>query len=96
MKAAPKTLQSVANIECMKTTGQVRRVGSEMLLALVRKEISATDVEAGAKMIAAISMNMQTEVKLAMAAMTIRDSGANLAKIEHFGATLIGDTSEAS
>lgn len=67
-----------------------------MLLALLRKEISAADVEAGAKMIAAVSMNMHTEVKLAMAAITLREKGADIAKVAHIGQTLIGDQTDNS
>lgn len=91
MKPSNNTLDAVRDIERVETTGQVRRIGSQMLLALLRKEISAADVEAGAKMIAAVSMNMHTEVKLAMAAITLREKGAELAKVAHLGQTLIGN-----
>jgi hypothetical protein len=93
MKPTDTTLQAVSDIERVETTGQVRRIGSQMLLALLRKEISATDVEAGAKMIAAVSMSMHTEVKLAIAAMNLREKGADIAKVAHIGQTLIGGPS---
>lgn len=93
MKASEATLNAISDINRVETTGQVRRIGSQMLLALARKEVSATDVEAAAKMIAAVSANMHTEVKLAMAAITLREKGANLAQISHLGQTLIGDAS---
>lgn len=96
MKPTMSTLDAVRDIERVETTGQVRRIGSQMLLALLRKEISATDVEAGAKMIAAVSMNMHTEVKLAIAAMTLRDKGAEIAKVAHLGQTLIGNSQAGS
>jgi len=92
MKASSNTLESLSDIDRVETTGQVRRIGAQMLLALARKEISATDVEAAAKMMAAQSMHMQTEVKLAIAAITLREKGANLADVARMGQQLIGGT----
>lgn len=92
MKASNNTLESLSDIDRVETTGQVRRIGAQMLLALARKEISATDVEAAAKMMAAQAMHMQTEVKLATAAITLREKGANLADVARMGQQLIGGT----
>lgn len=89
-------VEAVADIRKVETTGQVRRIGSEMLLALARKQIPAADVEAGAKMMAAVSLSMHTEVKLALAAITIREKGAELAKVAHMGAALIGGPAPAN
>lgn len=91
MNPSAITLDGISDIHRVETTGQVRRIGSQMLLALARKEISATDVEAAAKMIAAVSANMHTEVRLAMAAITLREKGASLAEVAHLGQTMIGD-----
>ena len=95
MKASVNTISALSDIDRVTTTGQVRRIGSQMLLALSRKEISATDVEAGAKMVAAISLNMQTEIKLALAAITLREKGAQIGKVAHLGKTIIGDEGQA-
>lgn len=92
MNPSANTLDSLSDIGRVETTGQVRRIGAQMLLALARKEISATDIEAAAKMIAAQAMHMQTEVKLAVAAITLREKGANLAKPAQMGQQLIGGT----
>lgn len=92
MKASKETISSLSDIDRVETTGHLRRIGSQMLLALARKEISATDVEAAAKMIASVSLNMQVEVRAALAAQLLREKGAQLAKIEHLGQTMIGSS----
>lgn len=85
-------LQNLSGITAMKTTGDARRVGCEMLLALARKEISATDVEAGAKMLASVSAMLHTEVKAHMVAAQLRKEGADIGKLAHIGQMLIGDS----
>ena len=92
MNPSANTLASLSDIDRVETTGQVRRIGAQMLLALARKEISATDVEAAAKMMAAQALHMQTEVKLAVAAIALREKGADLAKTALMGQQLIGGT----
>lgn len=96
MKRTQQTLDAVKHIHRVETTGHVRLIGSEMLLGLYRGEIPANDVEAGARMIAAISLNMHTEIKLAIAADNLRQRGADLAKVAHMGSTLIGQARPAA
>jgi hypothetical protein len=90
MKASRSLIDALSDIERMETTGDVRRVGAEMLLALARKEISATDVDAAAKMVAAQAAHMAAEVKTAINAQTIREKGGDIGRIQHLGRTLIG------
>lgn len=90
MKASKNLVEALSDIDRMETTGDVRRVGAEMLLALARKEISATDVDAAAKMVAAQAAHMMAEVKTAIQAQVIREKGGELAKVSHLGRTLIG------
>ena len=90
MKASKSLVEALSDIDRMETTGDVRRVGAEMLLALARKEISATDVDAAAKMVAAQAAHMMAEVKTAVNAQTIRDKGGDLGRVSHLGRTLIG------
>jgi len=96
MKPSAITIEALADIGTVKTTGDVRRVGSQMLLALARKEVPASDVEAASKMIEAISNSINAEVRLAVAAIALRDKGAQLAKVEHLGKTVIGDDPAAA
>jgi thioredoxin-like negative regulator of GroEL len=91
MKASVNTLESLADIARVETAGDVRRIGAQMLLALARKEISATDLEAAAKMIDAQANHLNAEVKIAKTAIELRERGADLGKIVHLGKTLIGD-----
>lgn len=93
MKVSQSLESALSDINRMETTGDVRRVGAEMLLALARKEISATDVDAAAKMVAAQAAHMMAEVKTASNAMMIREKGGDLGRISHLGRTLIGTPS---
>lgn len=94
MNPSKNTLESLADIERVEMTGQVRRIGAQMLLALARKEISATDVEAAAKMMAAQALHMQTEVKLAVATIQLREKGVSLGKIAPMGTQLIAGSAD--
>ena len=90
MKPSQNTLESLSDIDRVETTGHVRRIGAQMLLALARKEISAVDVEAASKMIAAQALHMQTEIRLAMAASTLREKGADIGRVAQIGQQHIG------
>lgn len=90
MKASQNTLESLADIQAVKTTGDIRRIGAQMLLALARKEISAGDLAAAAKMIDAQANHLNAEVKTARTAMEMRVSGASLVKIAQLGRLEIG------
>jgi hypothetical protein len=90
MKPSQNTLESLSDIKAVETSGDLRRIGAQMLLALARKEISATDLEAAAKMIDSQANHLNAEVKLAKAAIELRERGADLGKVVHIGRTLIG------
>lgn len=95
MKASQNTLDSLHDLQRVQTSGDVRRIGAQMLLALARKEISATDLEAAAKMIDAQANHLNAEVKIAKTAIELRERGADLGKIVHLGKTIIGDPDTA-
>ena len=78
------------------TQGDLRRIVANSLLALVRKEISATDVEAMAKGLDAISNSLNAEIKVAKTTIELRERGADLGKIAHLGQMLIGPTKAES
>ena len=90
MKASITTLEAVADMQEVKTTGDLRRIVANSLLALARKEISATDVETMAKGLDAISNSLNAEVRVAKTAIELREKGADLAKVAHLGNMLIG------
>jgi thioredoxin-like negative regulator of GroEL len=96
MKPSQNTLESLVDIGRVETSGDIRRIGAQMLLALARKEISATDLEAAAKMIDAQANSLNAEVKLAKAAIELRERGADLGKVVHIGRTLIGTPNNAA
>lgn len=90
MKPSQNTLESLADMQQVATLGDVRRIIGQSLLALARKEISATDVTAMAKAADSISNSLNAEIGLARTAHDLRQSGADLGKIVHIGQTLIG------
>lgn len=73
------------------TNGDLRRIVANSLLALARKEISATDVEAMAKGLDAISNSLNAEIRVAKTSIELRAMGADLGKVAHLGTMLIGN-----
>jgi len=57
------------------TTGDLRRIVANSMLALVRKEISATDLGTLAKGLDSISASMQAEINLAKTRMEMHKQG---------------------
>lgn len=90
MKASHNTLESLQDMQKVETLGDVRRVIGQSLLALARKEISATDLTAMSKAADAIANTLSAEVSLAKTSHELRKTGADLGAIVHVGRTLIG------
>lgn len=91
MKPSQNTLDSLADMQQVATLGDVRRIIGQSLLALARKEISATDVAAMAKGVDAIANSLQANhVPLVKLRNEMRENGAELGKLVRIGATLIG------
>lgn len=90
MKPSNNTLESLQDIDAMATLGDVRRVIAQSLLALARKEISATDLTAMAKAADSIANTLNAEISLAKTSHELRKTGADLGEIVHLGQTLIG------
>lgn len=93
MKPSQNTLESISDMTQVATLGDVRRIIGQSLLALARKEISASDVVAIAKGVDAISNSLNAEISLARTAHDLRQTGANLGEVVHIGKTLIGNGS---
>lgn len=90
MKPSRNTLESLQDMQKVVTLGDVRRVIGQSLLALARKEISATDLTAMSKAADSIANTLTAEVSIAKAAHELRKTGANLGEIVQVGRTLIG------
>ena len=90
MKPSENTLESLSDMKQVATLGDVRRIIGQSLLALARKEISATDVTAMAKAVDSIANSLNAEISLARTSCDLRQSGADLGKIVHIGQTMIG------
>ena len=90
MKASINTLDSLSDMGKVATSGDIRRIGGQMLLALARKEIPSGDVEAASRMIAAQAAHLAAEVKVARAVIELREKGADLGKLSAMGQMLIG------
>jgi hypothetical protein len=78
MKASPAIVQALADIDRIEKGTEVTRVVSEMLLGVARKEVSATDLEAAAKAVAALAAHKHTELKCAQWAHQMRSEAAQL------------------
>ena len=86
-----QTLQeSLGNLAEVTTQGDLRRIVANSLLALARKEISASDVEAMAKGLDSISNSLNAEIKVAKTSIELRDKGGQLGQVVHLGSLLIG------
>ena len=90
MKPSQNTLESLDDMKAVATLGDVRRVIGQSLLALARKEISATDLTAMAKAADSIANTLNAEISLAKTAHELRKTGADLGRIVHIGQTMIG------
>jgi len=90
MKPAQTLVESLGNMAAVTTQGDIRSIVANGLLALARKEISATDLEAMAKGLDSISNSLNAEIKVAKTAIELRDKGGNIGKIAHLGTLLIG------
>ncbi len=90
MKAAKTLVESLADVEQVSTQGELRRIVANSLLALARKEISATDVEAMAKGLDSISNSLNAEIKVAKTSIELREQGAQLGQVVHLGKLVIG------
>ncbi len=78
MKPAQTLTESLGPLAAVTTTGDLRRIVSNAMLALARKEISATDFVALAKGLDAVSGSLQTEVNIAKARMEMLKNGGKL------------------
>lgn len=90
MKPAPTLVESLENMPQVTTQGDLRRIVSNALLALARKEVSATDLEAMAKGLDSISNSLNAEVKVARTAMEMRDRGGDMGDVVELGNLIIG------
>lgn len=96
MKAAKTLTESLENIESVTTQGDLRRIVANSLLALARKEISATDVEAMAKGLDSISNSLNAEIKVAKTAVELREKGAQLGQVVQLGQLVIGNAPQGA
>lgn len=90
MKQAETLVESLGNMAAVTTQGDIRRIVANSLLALARKEISATDVEALAKGLDSISNSLNAEIKVAKTAMELRALGGSIGDTVQLGTLLIG------
>jgi len=72
---------SLSTMEAVTTTGDLRRIVANAMLALTRKEISATDFLSLAKGLDAISASLQTEVNIAKTRQMMLQQGGALTRI---------------
>lgn len=78
MKASQSVIQALSDLKKVEDGDDVKRVCSEMLLGLARKEVPACDVEAAAKMVSAQSQKKMVDLKTAQWAHLLRTEAARL------------------
>ena len=96
MKASQTIIESLEDMEQVATQGDLRRIVANSLLALARKQISATDVEAMAKGLDSISNSLNAEIKVAKTSIELREKGAQLGQVVHLGQLVIGNKPNTS
>ena len=97
MKPSTNLIDSLANMESVTTQGDLRRIVANSLLALARKEISATDVQAMGKGLESINNSLLAEIKVAKMATELRTQGGELGKVVELGNLVVGNkTAEAT
>lgn len=96
MKAAQTLVESLGTLAEVTTQGDLRRIVANSLLALARKEISSTDLEAMAKGLDSISNSLNAEIKVAKTSIELREKGAQLGQVVHLGQLVIGSASKVA
>lgn len=91
MKPSTSLVESLSNMESVTTQGDLRRIVANSLLALARKEISATDVTAMGKGLDSINNSLLAEIKVAKMAIELRTQGGELGKVVELGNLVIGN-----
>lgn len=89
MKPSQTLVESLQDMKNVTTVGDVRRIASQMLLSIARKEMPAGDAIAAAKVLSAISQSMDSEIKVHLAAVTLREKGVHITQLANFGQTLL-------
>lgn len=84
------TISALDAMDEVRTSGDLRRIVSNMMLGLARKQISATDIEAAAKGLDSISNSMNAEVKVARLDLDMRKAGQKLTESAEMGKLIIG------
>ena len=98
MQASNTLIDSLGTLAAVTTTGDLRRIVANSMLALARKEISRSDVESMAKGLESISNSLLAEVKLAKLQIEMRTTGGQLGKVEEvpgLGQLSIGQINDA-
>lgn len=89
MKPSP-TIAEMSDVAEIRSTGDLRRFLGNALLGIGRKEVSATDAMAMAKVAAEINNTMNNEIKVARLDIDLRKTGQKLVETSEFGKLMIG------
>lgn len=91
MKTSNTLTESLEDMTGVVTQGDLRRIVANSLLALARKELSATDLEAMARGLDSISNSLNAEIRVAKTSIELRDKGGNLGQVVQLGHLVIGN-----
>lgn len=85
---------SLADRKSVATTGDLRRIVANSLLALARKEINTSDMEAMAKGLDSVSNSLHAEIRVAKASVELRDKSASLGPVHPLGQLPLGNSAD--
>jgi hypothetical protein len=89
MKASQTAVEALKNTPVIRTAGDARAVLSNVLLALVRKEISATDATAAVAVTDGMCNLLNSEIKAARLTLEMRKAAGKAVALVELGQTLI-------
>lgn len=90
MKPSQTALEALRSTPSIRTAGDARTVLSNMLLALVRKEVSATDAEAAVALTDGMCNLMNTEIKAARLKIELEKAAGKTVTLTELGQLVIG------
>lgn len=96
MKPSKTALQTLQTIEMVRTDGDINTVLSNTLLALLRKEITATDAQAVVGIADAMCRVVETHIKYSRLKLDASKAANEKAKLVELGKlTFLGESADA-
>lgn len=79
--------------EVVRTTGDLRRNLSDILIAVTKGEVEVSRAQAAAQLAKEINSSMLVEINAAKVNIALTQAGKSMGEVRHMGKMLIGDDS---